>query len=47
MSKSTNRSFSFPEFRPASAAKTVRFLGALTVLILMLAGATESLRAET
>ena len=47
MDKSANRSCSFPVFRPVSAAKTVRFLGALTVLILMLAGATESLRAET
>ena len=47
MSKSASRSCSCPEFRPASAAKAVRFLGALTVLMLMLAGATESLRAET
>lgn len=47
MNKSANRSFSFPVFRPASAAKRIRFLGFLTGLILMLAWAAELLRAES
>ena len=47
MNKSANRSFSFPVFRPASAAKRIRFLGFLAGLILMLAWAAELLRAES